>query len=259
MISVSNIDSFIKRIYSPRFQSVWTIVLGPNQSGKTDLNLLIMERIHKLGLAKGFGSNMPLEASFDIDFIEDFKTLKQQCQMLNPDPEKHGIKRYFFFGSEMEKWLPRDQPWQNTKFIQELQLVRKYGLNWLGDGIDRIDGRVLNEKHFHGYFVKLSKSNPTIAVYNDYITRRMTRINSIPRTSIKFNTWYSSDFTMEPQVPDDAIIPLNTEHKIVKEYLEHGSWKKAGVYTQEGKRALQKVLRFHYSHCLHTLQEEKDT
>jgi hypothetical protein len=64
---------------------------------------------------------------------------------------------------------------------------------------------------------------------------------------------------MEPQLKEGATIPLNPEHEIVKKYLEHGSWKKAGVYTQEGKRALQKVLRFHYNHCIHTLQEDNDT
>ncbi len=63
---------------------------------------------------------------------------------------------------------------------------------------------------------------------------------------------------MEPQLKDGAVVPLNTEHEIVNKYLDHGSWKKAGVYTQEGKRALQKVLRFHYTHCLHTLQETND-
>jgi len=253
-----SIDNFIKRIYNRKYQSVWTCTLGQNQSGKTDWNLYQMERIHALGLADGFGANMPLDASFDIEFIEDFETLKKTCQMLNPDPERHGIKRYFFLGSEMGDWAPKDQPWLNVKFIKELQQVRKYGLSFLGDGIARIDSRILNEKHFHGYFEKVSKANPKIAVYIDWFNRRRTEIYNIPRTSIGFNTWYSASFYMEPQLAEGAVIPLNTEHEIAFKYLDLGSWKKVGVSTQEGKRAVQKVLRFHRTHCLHALGETND-
>ena len=259
MARILTLDDLIKRIYNKKFQSVFTCTLGANQSGKTDWNLYQMERIHALGLGVGFGANMPdLEANFDIDFIEDFETLKKRCRMLNPDPEKHGINRYFFLGSEMGDWAPRDQPWLNVKFIKELQQVRKYGLNFLGDGIDRIDARILNEKHFHGYFEKVSKARPQFAIYRDWFNRKKVKIYDIPRTSIGFNTWYSASFHMEPQTPEDIQVPMNLEHEIVKKYLDHGSWKKAGVYTQEGKRALQKVLRYHYTHCLHALTTEKD-
>jgi len=252
-----SIDCFLKRIYNRKYQSVWTCTLGQNQSGKTEWNLYQMERIHALGLGDAFGANMPLEADFEIDFIEDFQTLKKRCQMLNPDPKRHGIKKYFFLGSEMGDWAPKDQPWLNVKFIKELQQVRKYGLSFLGDGIARIDSRILNEKHFHGYFEKISKANPKVAVYTDWFNNRRTQIYNIPRTSIGFDTWYSANFYMEPQLKEGAIIPLNPEHEIVKKYLDTGSWKKTGISTQEGKRAVQKVLRFHLAHCLQELAEEK--
>lgn len=259
MTRVMTLDDFIKRTYNRKYQSVWTCTLGPNQSGKTDWNLFQLERIHKLGLAEGFGSNMPdLKTSFDIDFIEDFETLKRRCQMLNPDPERHGIKRYFFLGSEMGDWAPKDQPWLNVKFIKELQQVRKYGLSFLGDAIARVDSRILNEKHFHGYFEKVNKARPQLAVYYDWFNGRKVKLYDIPRTSIGFNTWYSASFFMEPQLKDDAVVPLNPEHEIVKKYLESGSWKKTGIDTKKGKRAIQKVLRFHLTHCLHTLQKESE-
>lgn len=254
------LDDFIKRTYNKKYQSVFTCTLGANQSGKTEWNFYQMERIHALGLGDAFGANIPnLKADFEIDFIEDFETLKRRCQMLNPDPERYGIKRYFFLGSEMGDWAPRDMAWLNVKFIKELQQVRKYGLSMLGDGIARIDARILNEKHFHGFFEKISKAKPQSAIYRDWFRGgKPVKLYNIPRTSIGFNTWYSANFYMEPQLKEGAVVPLNTEHEIVKKYLDHGSWKKAGVYTQEGKRALQKVLRFHYTHCLHTLQESKD-
>lgn len=256
MVRKMTLDDFIKRTYRRKYQSVFTCTLGPNQSGKTDWNLHQMERIHKLGLGEAFGANMPdLDASFEIEFIEDFETLKKRCKMLNPDPERYGIKRFFFLGSEMGDWAPKDQPWLNVKFIKELQQVRKYGLSFLGDGIARIDARILNEKHFHGYFEKINKAKPQVAVYYDWFNGKKVKLYDIPRTNIGFNTWYSASFYMEAQTPSDIMIPLNPEHKLVTKYLEVGSWRKAGIHPQEGKRAMAKVLRFHMSHCLHSLQE----
>jgi len=259
MARILTLDDLIKRIYKKKYQSVWTCTLGPNQSGKTDWNLYQMERIHALGLGDGFGSNMPdLDAPFKIDFIEDFKTLKRHCQMINPDPDRYGIKRYFFLGSEMGDWAPKDQPWLNVKFIKELQRVRKYGLNFLGDAIDRVDSRILNEKHFHGYFEKINKAKPQIAVYYDWFNSKKVKLYDIPRTNITFDTFYSANFYMDPQSPEDIHIPLNKEHEIVKKYRETGSWKQAGVYTQEGKRALFKVLDYHYTHCIPNLDVSED-
>jgi len=248
-------DDFIKRIFSKRLHSVCVAVLGKKQSGKTDFILHMMERLYALELMDGFGANMPLEAPFQIDFIEDFQTLKQHCQMLNPDPEKRGIKRYFYFGSEMGKWLPKDQAWRNVKFIEELQTIRKYGLSFAGDAIDRVDSRVLNEVHFDGCFRKYNVKNPTVAYYDNWQTGQRTLLKNIPKTTIGFDTWYSANFYMEPQSPNDLLIPLNAEHKLVLQYLEAGSWRKAGIHPQEGKRALAKVLNFHMNHCLHSIQE----
>lgn len=257
---IPTFDDFMKQTYNRQFQSVWTCCLGPNQSGKTDFNLFQMERLHKLGLGDAFGANIPdLKAQFPIDFIQDFETLRKRCQMLNPDPEKQGLKRYFFLGDEMGDWAPKDQPWLNVKFIKELQQVRKYGLCFLGCGIDRIDSRILNEKHFHGYFIKVSKVNQSFAIYHDWVRRRQCELRKIPRTEIGFNTYYSASFFMKPQVPGDIIVPLNAEHEIVRKYLANGeTWHNIDVHRQEGKRAISKVLKYHMSNCLHSLpQEEK--
>ena len=253
-------DDFFRTIYNKKFQSVWTCCLGQNQSGKTDFNLFQMEQLQRLGLAEGFGSNIPdLKAPFDIDFIEDFQTLKKRCEMLNPNPDKYGIKRYFFLADEMGDWAPKDQPWLNVKFIKELQQVRKYGLSVLGSGIDRIDSRILNEKHFHGYFEKVSKANPQFAIYYDWTRRRRIKLRDIPRTKIGFNTWHSASFYMEAQVPGDIVVPLNPEHKMILKYIDSGySWDKTEYQRTQGKRAGDKVLKFHMTNCLHSLQEVKE-
>lgn len=251
------IEDFIEKIYPRRYESIFTIVTGPNQSGKTNLSLLIMEIMFELGLAERFGSNVPVEAPFEVDFINDFQTLEQTCRMLNPNPKKKGLKRYVYFLSEMGKIFPRDEAWKNTKFIRKLQTVRKYGLNLLGDAVDRVDGRIVSASFAHGVFHK-AKDRLTTAVYEDWLDRgKRIPIFEIPKTIIDFDTYHSADFYMEPQTPDNVIVPLNYEHEIVFKYRDLGSWKKVGVTTQEGKRCVFKVIDFHRTHCLPHLAIEK--
>lgn len=213
--------------------------------------LYLMNKLWELNLMDAFGSNMPMEAPFEVDFIEDFQTLKKACRMLNPP------KRYFYFGSEMGKWLPKDQSWKNVNFIEELQTIRKDGLSFCGDAIDRVDARALNETHFDGCFTKYNPKNPTVAYYDDWQTGERTYLQNIPRTKIGFDTWYSANFYMEPQTPEGAVIPLNYEHDIAFKYLDLGSWVKVGVHRQEGKRCLFKVLKYHRTHCLPEIAQEK--
>jgi hypothetical protein len=251
-------DKFIKRIYHPRYHVVWTCAIGVNQSGKTDLNLFIMERLHELELGVAFGSNIPVKAPFEVDFIEDFETLKQRCQMLNPDPERYGIKRYFFFASEMGKWAAQDIPWKNTNLIRELQTVRKYGLSILGDGIDRIDKRIFSPSHFHGFFEKHSKEKPQKAIYIDWTKKgKKTNIDNIPKTTINYDTFYPANFYMEPKTPTETGVFLDEDHQRVKKYMELGSWAKTGIHRQTGKDSLMKVLHYHYTHCLRETTQEK--
>jgi len=261
MPRVYDFNDFIKWVYGKE-GSIFTCCLGPNGSGKTEFNLLQMERIHDLGLGVRYGSNMPipeaLKPNFDIDFIEDLETLEKTCRMLNPSPVTHGMKKYFFFLSELGKFVPKDEAWkeENRKFIQKLQTVRKFGLCLLSDAIDRVDARVLSPSFFNGRFDKPFSENPQFATYKDFRTGRKFEFKSIPKCTTWFDTYYTANFYLHPQVPEDAIIPLNREHEIVKLYLETGSWKKAGVHPQEGKRAQLAVNKYHFDHCLPSIHEE---
>ena len=256
MPRVYTFNSFIKHIYGKN-ESVFTCVVGENETGKTDFNLLQMERLHELGLAERFGSNMKsLKSDFKIDFIEDFETLEKTCRMLNPNPKKHGLKKYFFFGSEIGKWAPRDQAWKNVEFIERLQTVRKYGLSMLTDAIDRVDARVLSKRFFAGLFEKPSKNNKKFAIYEDWGNGQTFQFRDIPKTQIEYDTYETANFYMSPQVPENIRIPLNPEHEIVKKYLDNKeTWRGTGIHRQTGKHAIGKVLRFHMDNCLHDIQE----
>lgn len=251
-------DKDIRRIYHKKYNSVFTCVIGPNQSGKTALNLFIMERLHQLNLFDGFGTNMKIyDPPFEIDFIEDYETLERRCKMLNPDPDRKGLKRYLYFGSEIGNWAPKDQPWLNVEFLRKLQLVRKLGLSFLTDGIERIDERIFSPVFFHGYFHKPYKDKPQKATYFDWTKGgKPTRINGIPNTSIKFDTFYPAMFYMTPQNPDITRLPLNKEHEIAFAYLDCGQvMRKTGFHPETVKRAIGTVLTYHREHCINHIQE----
>lgn len=247
-----SLENLVKRIFAKKKQSVWIAVSGRKQSGKTNFVLRLFEILFKLNLFDGFGSNVKtLKAPFEIDFIQDFETLKSRCEMLNPNPAKHGIKRYLYFGSEMGKWLPRDQPWKNIEFIEELQLVRKIGLNWIGDFIDRVDERVINATHFDGEFKKVSIMQPDIAIYTNYQTDYSIEITGIKPTTLSYDTWESCNFYMKPQTEERELF-LNPDHQIVKEYIDCGfSISKTGRHSQEVKRARDRVLEYYFSHYVY--------
>jgi hypothetical protein len=256
-----SLEALIKKIYSRKKQSVWTITKGKKQSGKTNFILRQMEILHELGLADGFGSNIKtLEAPFKVDFIDNFQTLQERCQMLNPNPEKHGIKRFFYLCSEMGKAFPQDQPWLNVKFIADLQLVRKIGLNWLGDGINRIDERIVNEIHFDGEFTKVSITRPDIATYKNLSNKRTVTIYGIKPTTLKYNTWESCNFYMEPHIENTEEIPLNSDHLIVKKYLECDcSIAKTGLHANAVKRARDNVLKYYWKYHLQPTTDDNNT
>lgn len=257
-MQVGAFDDFIRQTFTRRKQSIWIAVLGKKQSGKTDFCLHIMEKLYELELMDAFGSNVPVEASFEIDFIEDFETLDKRCKALNPNPQKRGLKRYLYFASEMGKWLPKDEAWRNTKFISKLQTVRKNGLSWVGDAIDRVEGRALNPTHFEGCFNKLSPTNPRIADFENWVTGEVIYLENIPKTKIEFDTWYSANFYMEPQSPTGAI-PLDPNAQIVKQYLDNGcSWKKARIPTYKGKRAMIAVAEAYLREYGHRNQENQE-
>ncbi|HUW46448.1 MAG TPA: hypothetical protein VMW50_11720 [Dehalococcoidia bacterium] len=252
-----SLDDLVKKIFSKRKQSVWVAASGRKQSGKTNFVLRLIEKLHKLKLMDHFATNVKsLEAPFDIEFFQDFQSLKQYCQMMNPNPEKHGIKRILMFGSEMGKWLPRDQPHKNVKFIEELQLVRKYGLNWIGDFIDRVDKRVINATHFDGEFKKLSITRPDIATYENYQTGSEIEIWGIQPTTLKYDTWESCNFYMEPQTEESEIF-LNPDHQIVQQYLEADcSIIKTGLHSNLVKRARDNVLKHYFKYHVHSTPQE---
>lgn len=234
--------ALLKFLYNPRFHSIFTAIVGPNQSGKTVTALYLMRCAHELGLFDWYGANIPdLELGFEYDFIEDLPTLQERCQALNAN----GLHRYLFLGDEMGDWAPQDQSWLNVKLIQELQQVRKYGLSFIGCGIDRIDRRVVSPSFFNGVLRKINKLQPDKGIYTDwthYPVIKRYKIHGLPNQTIKgFNTWRKSFFYFEKHTASKDYLFSNrdvmnaiakAEGQTHKAYLEKGGdLSKQGYYN----------------------------
>jgi hypothetical protein len=202
---------------------------------------------------------LSVEADFEIQKITDFETLEKTCRMLNPNPKKHGLKKLIFFGSEIGKWAARDTAWENTDLIKKFQTVRKIGLCMLTDAIDRVDKRIVSPRFFAGLFEKPFKRNKKFAIFEDWTTGKFYKFKDIPKTRIEYDTYEEAEFHMHPLVPEDAVIPLNYEHDVIKKYMESGSWKAINIHPQEGKRCQQKVNEYHFTHCLPHISKEDET
>ena len=63
---------------------------------------------------------------------------------------------------------------------------------------------------------------------------------------------------LDTATPESNMMPLSPEHKIIKKYLECGSWQKAGTRPHIGKRTVQKILEFHMAHCVFEVNLEHD-
>lgn len=252
-------NDLIKLMFNKKYHSVFWAILGPNQSGKTDMALWLSEKAYERDLFYAYCGNIESVKGvpYEYHFVNDLESLKQFCMMINPDPYKKGLKRILFLADEMGEWAPKDQPWLNVKLIKEQQKVRKYGLSMIGMGISRVDSRILNPKHFHGRIDKVGKNRQDRAVFYDWLNNQKGKIYNIPRTTIAFNTWDSSYFYMEKQIDSLKGIPLNLDHELVKLYLEKESFTVDGHHPQEVKRAVLAVLDYHFKHCLPSTTKEE--
>lgn len=169
--------------------SVFFLMEGFNQSGKTDFMLWLMQQFHYFKMFRGFGCNQVLEDTpFEYDFISDLETLMKKVTTFN--------KRYFFFLDELGKSVARATPWDklNIELIKEFETKRKFKLSIGACAIGQVDRRIKNPAHLDFYIRKLSLK--TAKVYH-LLKRKQLFISGISRTSIKFHEFKVAVFTKE--------------------------------------------------------------
>lgn len=194
--SKSLID-FIKYLFN-RQTSTFLTVLGRRETGKTNWALIILEILYySLGF-KHFATNIDIlnDCGIGILHIDNLDALKEWCKT------KRGRKLFIF--DEIGRTVKRRSPMSslNVKLISELQILRKYKLSIIACTIDAkyVDNAILGSDILDGSFVKPyrfdnPRKNQRIALYHDLLKNVNKTIDSIPPTTIDFDTWGTAIFT----------------------------------------------------------------
>lgn len=177
--------------------SIFGVVSGFNQSGKTDFVLMLMEKLCEYGYYKYFGMNQEVEnAPFEYDYITDLQTLMTRVNMLK--------KKYLFFFDELGKSAPRAMPWSKLtlELIQKLEVKRKDKLSMIGCSIGDVDRRIVSPNYLDWHILK--KSLTTADLYH-LQKRYIAYITGIEPTSIKFSEFLTAQFTLKPQINGEPL------------------------------------------------------
>lgn len=223
----------IKRIFE--LESTFIAIQGRKDTGKTDFGLHIMELLHESGRFKHFGTNIQnLENTpTEFDFIDNLPSLKSRCISLG--------KEYLFLLDELGDTAPKDQPWLNPDLVRELQKVRKYHLSLIGCSIYDVDRRVLNPRHFDGYFEKPTRRNKPYAIYHDWVNGGIAEVFDIQRTEIKFNTYNVSVFRLKGDAQQFEDVDITNAQLFAAKKRYEGPLSKPGYYDSV-RRGFNKIF-----------------
>lgn len=233
---VHSLNDFVNYLYKGN-DSHFMVIEGRKKSGKTDFGLDLLYRATKLGIFKRVGSNIQDLGNTPVpfDFITDLETLKETCEGYN--------KPYLFLFDEMGKSLPRRQPLVklNVKFLNHLQVIRKYKLSIIGCAIGQnIDSGIMNATHLDGYIKRFDRYNKDKARYYDFIDHEWLPFYNIKRTPIKFNEYKVAVFTYQK--------PYNPSPFLTQEYNKLWQWaqgktiRSLDLRVKEFHRILRKYL-----------------
>ena len=233
MIPKANIKQILDFMFKGR-DSVFIIILGFNQSGKTDLMFWFTEQLYEYDYFKFFGLNQHVENQpYEYDFIRDLETLLKRCTLLK--------KPYFYFLDELAQSANRSTSWEKTNLglIKALEVRRKYKLSIGGAGIGEIDRRILSPLHI---VVVIQKRSLTTAVIHHVQKEKDLWIYDIPKTNIKFKEYDPAVFLPTCELSPDMVQDLDV--RIALEWAQHGKYggslSKPAYYAQI-KRGIAKL------------------
>jgi len=219
------------------------MVFGRRGTGKTDFSLLIAEILHEMGMTRHFATNIKIYGSpFEIEFIDNLEDLRYWCQ------SRRGKK--LFILDEVGKSFPRRTPMAklNVEMIKQLQTMRKYKLSILFNTIDPryADGAFMGATLLDGVFTKPGHKMSKNVLYDDLLEDFHLEFYGIPRTSVKFDTWDSADFSLRKK-PTKALL----KDEIAKRFWEYAYedkkiaeiWPYRQTYKRELKKFLKEALR----------------
>jgi len=218
--------------------SVFLVIDGFNQIGKTDLMLTLMEGMYHNGYFKdeGIGLNQQItNAPFEWKYFTDWETMKAYLTMWG--------KPFFYFFDELGKSAPKATPWGkiNLKLITEFETKRKDRFSMGGCSIGDIDRRIVSPNYLDVYIRKTSLTTAKI----HHLQKRATfNIRNIPKTTIGFKQFTPAKFTLEPVQFENDILDSDTRNALTYSRGEKytGTLAKSSYY-ESVKRGIAKLYK----------------
>lgn len=244
---MTQLDTDIERLQHPvqlikylftRGTSAFLIVFGRRETGKTDFSLHIAETLWTEGIIKQFATNIKIyDAPFPIQRIDNLDDLRLWSQNTS------GKKLWIFdeFGKAMRRRSPMSS--LNVKLIDDFQVLRKHKLSTLAVTVNEkyVDNVALGEDILDGAFLKPNYSNPKVALYVDYLEDFTRRIENIPATTIRFDTWDVATF--KEHGVDQKPVFKDRDLDVCWEWAHGKTAKALGLHSMQLNRILRKFVK----------------
>jgi hypothetical protein len=179
-----------------RQTSTIAVILGRRGTGKTGKMLLIDEILNKykeFSKFTAYATNTKIENSpFPIEHITNLDDLRSWAE----NTKGHKVFGFDEIGKAMRRRTPMGA--LNIQLLDEFQVLRKYKLSTVATTIDEsmVDKQFLGDQMLDGFFSCPVFNNPKIANYVDLLESFDDSFNDIPKTSVAYDTWNSSPFTL---------------------------------------------------------------
>jgi len=196
-----------------------------------------------LGVIKHVATNIKIYQSyFPIEPIDNLEDLKYWSETLR------GKK--LFILDEVGKSFPRRTPMAklSVEMIKKLQTIRKYKLSLIFDTIDPsyTDSAFMGAALLDGVFTKPGYTVSKNVLYDDLLEDFHLEYYGIPRTSVKFDTWDSADFTLRKK-PTKTLLKDEIAKKFWEYVYENKKvceiWDHPEKYRRDLKKFLKEALR----------------
>ncbi|MHC3128735.1 MAG: ATP-binding protein [Candidatus Bathyarchaeota archaeon] len=224
--------------------STFIIIFGRRGTGKTDLGLLIIEILYRIGIIKHVSTNTKiLDSPFPIKEITNLEDLKYWGE------NNRGRKLFLF--DEIAKAMPRRRPMSrlNVELINKFQVLRKHKLSVVATTIneDILDSMAMRDDTLDARFIKKffpsgHKLKCKIAYFRHLLTDEEITLTDLPSTSVKFDSWDSSPFTEKPLSTKPVFKDKDME--LVYRWALGETYKELGVHRQKLTRAKRKIIKF---------------
>lgn len=215
-----------------------SLIAGFRGTGKTSKMLAIMEILYKYDIIKEFATNTAiLKSPFPIEQINDLQTLK----VWGKSSDNKKLFGFDEIGNAMARRTPMSK--LNVDLLKMFQRIRKFKLSTVCTTIteDQTDSSILNPLFLDGWFNCPYWDNPKVVLYEDFRERFFRSYTGLHDTSIKFDTYDTSEFT--ERNPNAKPIFKEKELELLWQMTHGHTTESLGLSYMQAKRIRDKYLK----------------